>query len=244
MAEPLEINHSDVPIRLFRSDFLEVFTHVHPITVILIWAPVSLALLVWGYLVRPPSASLLYLPAGFLIGAFAWTFVEYNIHRFFFHFCPHTAWQERIVFLFHGVHHAQPRLKTRLVMPPAVSVPLAALFLTLFYLVLGRALKLPYWVGPVASGFTLGYLTYDLTHYATHRLPMRRGYLKYLKRHHMLHHYKTPDQRFGVSSPFWDWVYGTLPKDKSIDPEFLFDASRSPSLSAVRGAGSNEQSKG
>ncbi len=57
-------------------------------------------------------------------------------------------------------------------------------------------------------------------HYATHHFPMRWGFLGYLKRHHMLHHYKTPDLRFGVSSPFWDWVYGTLPKDFVI-PFFI-----------------------
>jgi sterol desaturase/sphingolipid hydroxylase (fatty acid hydroxylase superfamily) len=25
----------------------------------------------------------------------------------------------------------------------------------------------------------------------------------------MQHHYKTPDARFGVSSPLWDFVFGT-----------------------------------
>lgn len=213
MAEEIEINHSNIPIRLFQSDFLEFFTHVHPLTIILIWVPYALFMLLWGVRLRPAQASLAYLPDGFLVGLFVWTFVEYNIHRFFFHFCPRTAWQERVVFLFHGVHHAQPRMKTRLVMPPAVSVPLGALFLGLTYLLLGELLGQPHWVGPLIAGFTIGYLTYDLMHYATHHFAMRHGVFKYLKRHHMLHHYKTPDQRFGVSSPFWDWVYGTLPKD-------------------------------
>ncbi len=31
MEETLKIDHSDIPIRLFKSDFLEFFTHVHPI---------------------------------------------------------------------------------------------------------------------------------------------------------------------------------------------------------------------
>jgi sterol desaturase/sphingolipid hydroxylase (fatty acid hydroxylase superfamily) len=53
-----------------------------------------------------------------------------------------------------------------------------------------------------------------LTHYATHHFPMRRGILKFLKRYHMQHHYKTPDQRFGVSSPLWDVVFGTFPKEE------------------------------
>jgi sterol desaturase/sphingolipid hydroxylase (fatty acid hydroxylase superfamily) len=107
-------------------------------------------------------------------------------------------------------------MKTRLVMPPAVSIPMAGFFLGLFYLLLGVIFERPHWVGPLMAGFLIGYLIYDLTHYATHHYAMRWGaYFRYLKRHHMLHHYKTPDQRFGVSSPFWDWVYGTLPKDQS-----------------------------
>jgi len=213
MEEQFEINNSSVPIRLFKSDFLEFFTHVHPITIIVIWVPFALYMLYRGYLLRPVNSSLAYLAAGFLVGLFVWTFVEYNIHRFMFHFCPKTPWQERIVFLFHGVHHAQPRMKTRLVMPPVVSIPMSAFFLILYYLLFAQLLGQPQWVGPVVSGFTIGYLAYDLIHYATHHFAMRWGFFKYLKRHHMLHHYKTPDKRFGVSSPFWDWVYGTLPKD-------------------------------
>jgi sterol desaturase/sphingolipid hydroxylase (fatty acid hydroxylase superfamily) len=205
MDEKIEINHSDIPIRLFQSDFLEFFTHVHPAVIIALWTPGIVVLFLWGYLVRPAGAGFAYLAVAFLTGVFLWTFVEYNIHRFFFHFCPKTAWQERIVFLFHGVHHAQPRMKTRLVMPPAASLPMAALFLVLFYLLVGRLMGQVHWVGPLLSGLLSGYLTYDLMHYATHHFPMRKGrYFRFLKRHHMLHHYKTPDQRFGVSSPLWD----------------------------------------
>lgn len=214
MADEIEINHSDVPLRLFKSDFLEFFTHVHPITIIIIWVPIILYSLFWGYTLRPAGGGWAYLPEAFLIGLGVWTFVEYNIHRFFFHFCPRTPAQERIVFLFHGVHHAQPRLKTRLVMPPVVSLPMGAVIFLFFYLIVGRLLGLPHWVGPLVAGLSVGYLAYDLTHYATHHFPMRKGYAKYLKRHHMLHHYKTPDKRFGVTSPFWDWVYGTMGEEK------------------------------
>lgn len=214
MDEKIEIDHSDIPIRLFKSDFLEFFTHVHPMVIIVLWTPIIIYAFIWGYLIRPVGGGLAYLPVAFMIGLFVWTFMEYNIHRFFFHFCPKTAWQDRIVFLFHGVHHAQPRMKTRLVMPPVVSLPLGALFLLVFSMLVGRLMGHPHWVGPLLSGFALGYLIYDLTHYATHHFPMRRGrYFRFLKRHHMLHHYKTPDQRFGVSSPLWDWVYGTWPKE-------------------------------
>jgi sterol desaturase/sphingolipid hydroxylase (fatty acid hydroxylase superfamily) len=210
----LPIDHSDVPIRLFESDFLEFFTHISPIVVIVIWLPITIFFLVHAFLENASATFPIYIPLGFVFGLFFWTFTEYTLHRFVFHFQPRTPSQGRIVFLFHGIHHAQPQCKTRLVMPPVVSIPMALVFYGLVYAVVAVLLNASLWVDPLMSGFILGYLTYDLTHYATHHFPMRSGFLKYLKRYHMQHHYKTPDQRFGVSSPLWDRVFGTLPAAK------------------------------
>jgi sterol desaturase/sphingolipid hydroxylase (fatty acid hydroxylase superfamily) len=206
------IVHDEKPIRLFKNDFLEFFTHISPVTVVIIWLPFILYLLI-AEIVRGIGRgdSMWYVPVAFLIGVFVWTFTEYTMHRFVFHFPPRNPTQERITYLFHGIHHHQPQCKTRLVMPPVVSVPLALVFYGLFVLILGRLFGAPQWIGPLFSGFGTGYLTYDLTHYATHHFPMRRGIFKYLKRYHMQHHYKTPDARFGVSSPLWDIVFGTKP---------------------------------
>ena len=96
-------------------------------------------------------------------------------------------------------------------MPPVVSIPLALLFYGAFYLVASAALRAPHWAAPMFAGFVTGYVIYDLTHYATHQLPMGGRYGKFLKKYHALHHFKTPDQRFGVSSPVWDWVFRTCP---------------------------------
>jgi dihydroceramide fatty acyl 2-hydroxylase len=118
----LPIDHSDVPIRLFKSNFLEFFSHISPITVIVIWLPIAIFFLVRAFLQIKPGAFPLFIPLGFLIGLFVWTLSEYLLHRFVFHFHPKTERGERIVFLFHGVHHAQPQEKTRLVMPPILSM--------------------------------------------------------------------------------------------------------------------------
>ncbi len=206
------INHDSEPIRLFKSDFLEFFTHIHPAVIVIIWLPLAVFFMVVGInIAQQNQVSLAYLPLAFTLGLFIWTLTEYTMHRFVFHFRPRSPRQEKIVFLFHGVHHAQPQCKTRLVMPPVVSVPLALIFYGLFLLVFGTLLGAPEWVYPTLSGFTIGYLTYDLTHYATHHFPMRARSLKFLKRYHMMHHYKTPNQRFGVSSPLWDVVFHTKP---------------------------------
>jgi sterol desaturase/sphingolipid hydroxylase (fatty acid hydroxylase superfamily) len=209
----LTINHSDEPIRLFKSDFLEFFTHIHPVAIVIIWTPVMLFFLMRAIADPRLNAAPVNIVFGYLLGMFIWSFTEYTVHRFVFHFEPRTPWQERIVFLFHGIHHLQPQIKTRLVMPPIVSVPLALLFYGAFQLLAGVLIGAPQWIAPLFSGFVIGYLIYDLTHYATHHLPMRRGFLKFLKRYHMQHHYKTPEQRFGVSSPLWDVVFGTMPAD-------------------------------
>ncbi len=207
----LPINHSDEPIRLFQSDFLEFFTHIHPAVIVVIWAPVAIYFLIRALVLHPAGVPVVYVPLGFIAGLFLWTLTEYILHRFVFHYPPRTPAQEKIVFLFHGIHHTQPQDKTRLVMPPVVSIPLALVFYGLFVLILGQLLGAPQWIAPMFSGFITGYLLYDLTHYATHHFPMRSGYLKYIKRYHMMHHYKTPDQRFGVSSPVWDVVFRTKP---------------------------------
>jgi len=208
------IDHSSTPIRLFKSNFLEFFTHISPVVVTIIWLPFAIYMLVAEIVAgQTVGAGWGYIPAAFLVGLFLWTMTEYLLHRFVFHFRPRTPAQERILYLFHGIHHHQPQCKTRLVMPPALSIPLAALFYGLFVLLVGVLLGLPNWVGPIMSGFISGYLVYDLMHYATHHFPMRRGIFKYLKRYHMQHHYKTPEQRFGVSSPLWDVVFGTKPAE-------------------------------
>ncbi len=210
---PLDASRDAQPIRLFKSDFMEFFTHISPVTVVALWLPVAIFLLVYAIATARGDSFPTFILLGVLLGLFLWTFAEYTLHRFLFHYKPKTPRQERIFFLFHGVHHAQPQVKTRLVMPFPVSIPMALLLFGLVYLVVAVVLHAPHWVAPLMSGFLLGYLTYDLTHYATHHFPMRSGIAKYLKRYHMQHHYKDPNTRFGVSSPTWDFVFRTQGMD-------------------------------
>ncbi|MCS6846726.1 MAG: sterol desaturase family protein [Anaerolineae bacterium] len=211
-----KVNYDQTPVRLLKSDFLERFTHVTPQAVLAIWLPVVAFFLVSGALHWPAEVSPLWFLAAFLFGvALLWTFLEYVVHRFVFHFRPRNRTQWQLIFLFHGVHHYQPHIKTRLVMPPAVSIPGAILFYFLFYLVLDVILGMPFLVAPMFAGTVLGYVGYDMIHYATHHLPAKGSVMKFLKRHHMEHHYKTPDARFGVSTSLWDQVFHTEPDDAS-----------------------------
>lgn len=211
----LPINRDEEPIRLFKSDFLEFFTHIHPAVVPVLWTPVVLYFLARAISDLGGSAGPWGILGGFATGVAAWTFSEYALHRFLFHYEPSHPALQRAWYLIHGVHHEQPQCRTRLVMPPILSVPLAFAFYGLFHLVVAVLLGLPLWVAPLFSGFIAGYIAYDMLHYSEHHLAMRWGILKYLKRYHLLHHFKTPDDRFGITSPLWDRVFGTLPRERA-----------------------------
>jgi sterol desaturase/sphingolipid hydroxylase (fatty acid hydroxylase superfamily) len=133
-----------------------------------------------------------------------WTVTEYLLHRYIFHFHAKSKFGKKIHFIFHGVHHDYPSDSKRLVMPPSVSIPLAVVFYFIFLFIFGQALMLPFF-----AGFILGYLVYDITHYAIHHFNMHSKFWLAIKNHHMLHHFQDENKGYGVSSPFWDLIFKT-----------------------------------
>jgi sterol desaturase/sphingolipid hydroxylase (fatty acid hydroxylase superfamily) len=188
--------------RMFESDFVDFFSRTHPMVVPALFVPAAAALL-WYSFARV-GVGVLANAGLFFGGLVAWSLTEYWLHRLFFHWKPEGRWGERMHFLVHGVHHTWPRDKYRLVMPPAVSISLFVVFGALFYVLLGS-----HWVWAFHAGFTIGYMTYDMTHYYVHHYRPKTEYGRRLKKHHMLHHFRDDTVRFGVSSMVWDVVFGT-----------------------------------
>jgi sterol desaturase/sphingolipid hydroxylase (fatty acid hydroxylase superfamily) len=196
-------------IRLFKSPFFEWFSHIHPLTPLVVWAPVT----VWN-LWQAFETDGFRLPEVLGIGLLAlltWSLTEYALHRFVFHFEPKGEWLERLHFIMHGIHHADPVDPTRLVMPPPVSIVLSLMLYPLFLAVVG-----PRWIHPFFAFFIAGYLAYDYIHYAVHHFTPRTRLGKQLKQSHMIHHYVNHQLRWGVSSPLWDVVFGTFNEPKPV----------------------------
>jgi sterol desaturase/sphingolipid hydroxylase (fatty acid hydroxylase superfamily) len=64
---------------------------------------------------------------------------------------------------------------------------------------------------PFFAGFIFGYLCYDMIHYMLHHFSMRGNkFGLWLQQYHNLHHYANDDKGFGVSSPLWDVIFGTV----------------------------------
>ena len=204
MNERLYVSNKNETVRMFESDFMEFFSHVHPTTPIVLYGPI-IGLMLYLAFVRNQLSFLVVL-GFFVLGVLTWTLLEYVIHRYVFHYEPKTRLGKLLHFIMHGVHHDYPNDATRLVMPPIISVPLAVLFYAIFFLTLGR-------FAPAAlAGFGFGYVCYDTIHYATHHFAMKRGVWRWLKQYHLRHHYQDDQAGYGVSSPLWDYVFRTTRK--------------------------------
>ncbi|MCK6541890.1 sterol desaturase family protein [bacterium] len=196
------ITNKDVTPRMFESDFLEFFSKVHFSVPLIVFIPVISYFIYQSLWIE--KSDLKHFLFWILAGLAVWTLTEYVLHRFVFHFTPRGALMERIHFIFHGVHHDYPNDSKRLVMPPAASIPLAALFYFLFLIIFGSN------IAPMFSGFLIGYLWYDMTHYAIHHFNMHSAFWLAIKNHHMKHHFQNPEKGFGVSTPIWDYVWQTM----------------------------------
>lgn len=193
------VSNSQESARMFKSDFLELFSKVHFSVPLFIYVPV-IVFFTWQAFAAG-NAGIFSFAAFYLLGVLVWSAAEYSLHRFVFHFVPRSAWGRRLHFILHGVHHDYPNDKGRLVMPPSVSIPLAFLFYCLFSLFLTKTHLYSFF-----PGFVTGYLFYDMTHYAVHHYNFKSEFWKKLKKHHMLHHYSDSDKGYGVTSPLWDKI--------------------------------------
>ncbi|MCB0533228.1 MAG: sterol desaturase family protein [Saprospiraceae bacterium] len=196
-AKKTFVSNSTASSRMFKRDWMEALSKVHFSVPLVLYLPV-ISWCLW-------NAPMAWASVGLVVGGlFAWTLVEYVLHRFVFHWMPPGKVGARIHFIFHGVHHDYPNDRLRLVMPPSVSIPLALIFFFTYKALLGVPTVFPFF-----AGFVSGYLFYDTMHYAMHHLNWKNAWFQRIKQHHMQHHYQHDDMGFGVSNPLWDYVFNT-----------------------------------
>ncbi|WP_372528623.1 sterol desaturase family protein [Piscinibacter sp.] len=157
-------------------------------------AVVVLAACLW---VDSPRGQRLETASFALLGLASWTLIEYAMHRFVLHgLQPFRR--------LHAQHHERP---TALICTPTIlSATLIATLVFLPALALGNVL----FAGAFTLGVLAGYLAYSVTHHATHHWRADTAWLKQRKRWHALHHHHVEQPgRYGVTSAFWDHVFGT-----------------------------------
>ncbi|KAF8311442.1 hypothetical protein DL93DRAFT_2208961 [Clavulina sp. PMI_390] len=154
-----------------------------------------------------PASAFLKSGACFFLGNVIWTILEYTLHRFLFHidaWLPDTPFFLMLHFLLHGIHHYLPMDGLRLVMPPILFFSLQLPFTQLAHVIFPTAVA-----NGIISGAFAFYVLYDCMHYALHHTKLPE-YVRQQKKYHLAHHYKNFELGYGVTSKFWDWVFGTM----------------------------------
>ncbi|KAI9244096.1 hypothetical protein BY458DRAFT_529974 [Sporodiniella umbellata] len=144
----------------------------------------------------------------FLIGVFIWSFLEYGLHRFLFHYddrMPESQFFFLLHFTLHGFHHYLPMDRLRLVVPPALFIVLAYPFICLAHTIFPPSIAYG-----IVSGSIFGYVCYDMTHYYLHHSTVISAHFKEMKRYHLAHHYKDFETGYGITSKLWDHIFNTV----------------------------------
>ena len=139
-------------------------------------------------------------------GVLSWTLIEYGLHRFIFHYNARSAFGKKFVYGAHLSHHEMPRATNRLFSSLLISLPIATAYLLLAWIATGSLHAATY----VFAGLTAGYFCYEWLHFQAHHRRPRLRLFRYLRKYHLLHHYQTPELRFGVTSPLFDVLMGTF----------------------------------
>jgi hypothetical protein len=142
---------------------------------------------------------LLLTPLAFLgfaaVGFLSWTLTEFLLHRYVYHLWPSFLTEG------HDLHHQSPRA---LIGVPWYLTTIAIIMLFELLALLFR----PSATGVVMGFNWLGYIFYCVAHHGSHHWSLRSGWLKKMKRHHLIHH-AHPAYNWGFTTPLWDLLFGT-----------------------------------
>ena len=144
----------------------------------------------------------------FVTGFSAWTFIEYILHRFYWH----SKNSRSAIAQTHHYHHSHPTelvvtLTHRIIMTMILfSVCWLAAYLNNYFT----------WV----AGFIAGLIAFFLMHKFLH-LKMGQRVFKRLVRYHIYHHCKYHSTCYGVTVPWWDDLFKTVPKDPKISQRII-----------------------
>lgn len=147
-----------------------------------------------------PTISVLTL-AALPLGALAWTLAEYVLHKGF-----HTARGRNYGSREHLLHHGSTDNRwLSWFLSWAGVAALSFLGIPFAFGLVGSA-SLGWGLGP---GYALGYAFYEVIHFRAHNTDTSWRYELRMRRHHFIHHFVAPMHNHGVTTTFWDRVFGT-----------------------------------
>lgn len=141
------------------------------------------------------------LPIAFIAGVILWTLLEYLMHRFLGH--EHKG--KNLFKAEHGQHHAKYNYFAPAYKKALLALVVTTTLFTLMQAIVSYSISLAF-----LSGFLGMYIIYEVTHYRFHiRKPVAKPFIL-LRKHHFYHHFHNPKSNHGVTTRFWDRVFGTF----------------------------------
>ncbi|MEZ4395013.1 MAG: sterol desaturase family protein [Polyangiales bacterium] len=151
----------------------------------------------------------------FALGGLTWNAAEYAIHRWVGHgpkrkrasTLPGRATPSGLAGEFsteHLAHHADPSYFAPSSHKALAAVAVISMLGPAASSLAGRRRGWSY-----ALGFTVMYLGYEVLHRRVHTHPPTSAYGRWRRRHHLQHHHRSPKDNHGVTSPLFDYVFGT-----------------------------------
>ncbi|HLP22282.1 MAG TPA: sterol desaturase family protein [Chitinophagales bacterium] len=141
----------------------------------------------------------------FFAGIASWTLAEYLMHRFLGHVHKGKNFFKEE----HLLHHSKANYFAPVYKKAALAVMATLLLIGIISLFAPLAAAIAF-----TAGFVAMYGMYENTHYRYHsKEPVAAPFI-HLRKHHFYHHFHNPKMNHGVTTRFWDRVFGTF---KSVE---------------------------
>jgi len=137
----------------------------------------------------------------FFIGVATWTFMEYVLHRFLGH--EHKG--KNFFKVEHSLHHQKVHYFAPVYKKVLAATVVAGLLISIISILLSLQVAIAFTVGLMGM-----YGVYEYVHTRYHRKgPIAKVFI-ILRKHHFYHHFHQPKLNHGVTTRFWDRIFGTF----------------------------------
>lgn len=151
----------------------------------------------------------------FLMGLLSWGLYEYAIHRWVLHRVPRESGFNLPGNLTHLRHHADPQSLQRLNVQLSESIPVCVSYCLMAWAITGNWQSMTY----LYTGLMAGYFFYEYLDFQAHHGMARGRIIRYYRKYHLLHHHYHAKARYGVTSPLFDFIFGTYRVEKRTSPQ-------------------------
>jgi sterol desaturase/sphingolipid hydroxylase (fatty acid hydroxylase superfamily) len=164
--------------------------------------------------VKSEGVSFLSAAGFFSVGLLIWGLYEYVVHRWVLHREPGENGLDLPGNRTHLKHHADPDSLERLNVQLSESVPVCVVYCLIAWAATGSWQSMTY----LYTGLMAGYFFYEYLDFQAHHGMSRTRFIRYFRKYHLLHHHYDAKVRYGVTSPLFDYIFGTYHVEKRRNP--------------------------